>query len=150
GVKTPTGFKEAYKQFVEGGWPSVAHDVAHGGQGLPESMCLAISEKVGEANWSWGMYPGLSHGAMNTISEHVTPEQQETYLTKLVSGEWTGTMCLTAPPCRTALGLLRTKAEPQADGSYKVPVTKTFISAGQHDLADHPAHFVLAHLPAPP
>jgi hypothetical protein len=117
GVKTPAGFKEAYKQFVEGGWPSLAHDVEHGGQGLPESLGLAVSEMVGEANWSWGMYPGLSHGAMNTISEHGTPEQQEAYLTKLVSGEWTGTMCLTEPHCGTDLGMLRTKAEPQADGS---------------------------------
>ncbi|EJY63617.1 acyl-CoA dehydrogenase, partial [Pseudomonas aeruginosa CIG1] len=97
GVKTPTGFKEAYQQFVEGGWPSLAHDVEHGGQGLPESLGLAISEMVGQANWSWGMYPGLSHGAMNTLHAHGTAEQQATYLTKLVSGEWTGTMCLTEP-----------------------------------------------------
>ncbi len=150
GVKTPTGFKEAYKQFVEGGWPSLAHDVAHGGQGLPESLGLAVSEMVGEANWSWGMYPGLSHGAMNTISEHGTPEQQEAYLTKLVSGEWTGTMCLTEPHCGTDLGMLRTKAEPQADGSYKVSGTKIFISAGEHDMADNIVHIVLARLPDAP
>jgi len=150
GVKTPTGFKEAYKQFVEGGWPSLAHDVEHGGQGLPESLGLAVSEMVGEANWSWGMYPGLSHGAMNTISEHGTPEQQEAYLTKLVSGEWTGTMCLTEPHCGTDLGMLRTKAEPQADGSYKVSGTKIFISAGEHDMADNIVHIVLARLPDAP
>ncbi|HCT26945.1 MAG TPA: acyl-CoA dehydrogenase [Stenotrophomonas sp.] len=151
GVKTPTGFKEAYKQFVEGGWPSLAHDVEHGGQGLPESLGLAVSEMVGAANWSWGMYPGLSHGAMNTISEHGTPEQQEAYLTKLVSGEWTGTMCLTEPHCGTDLGLLKTKAEPNADGSYSITGTKIFITAGEHDLTGNIVHLVLAKLPdAPP
>ena len=150
GVKTPTGFKEAYQQFVEGGWPSLAHDVEHGGQGLPESLGLALSEMVGGSNWSWGMYPGLSHGAMNTISAHGTAEQQHTYLTKLVSGEWTGTMCLTEPHCGTDLGMLRTKAEPQADGSYKVSGTKIFISAGEHDMADNIVHIVLARLPDAP
>lgn len=150
GVKTPTGFKEAYQQFVEGGWPSLAHDVEHGGQGLPESLGLALSEMVGGANWSWGMYPGLSHGAMNTISAHGTAEQQHTYLTKLVSGEWTGTMCLTEPHCGTDLGMLRTKAEPQADGSYKVSGTKIFISAGEHDMAENIVHIVLARLPDAP
>ncbi len=149
GVKTPTGFKEAYQQFVEGGWPSLAHDVEHGGQGLPESLGLAISEMVGQANWSWGMYPGLSHGAMNTLHAHGTSEQQQTYLTKLVSGEWTGTMCLTEPHCGTDLGMLRTKAEPQADGTYKITGTKIFISAGEHDMADNIVHIVLARLPTP-
>ena len=150
GVKTPTGFKEAYEQFVEGGWPSLAHDIEHGGQGLPESLGLALSEMVGGSNWSWGMYPGLSHGAMNTISAHGTAEQQHTYLTKLVSGEWTGTMCLTEPHCGTDLGMLRTKAEPQADGSYKVSGTKIFISAGEHDMAGNIVHIVLARLPDAP
>ena len=150
GVKTPTGFKEAYQQFVEGGWPSLAHDVEHGGQGLPESLGLAISEMIGQANWSWGMYPGLSHGAMNTLHAHGTPEQQQTYLTKLVSGQWTGTMCLTEPHCGTDLGMLRTKAEPQADGSYKVTGTKIFISAGEHDMAENIVHIVLARLPDAP
>ncbi len=150
GVKTPTGFKEAYQQFVEGGWPSLAHDVEHGGQGLPESLGMAMSEMIGEANWSWGMYPGLSHGAMNTLHEHGTPEQQQTYLTKLVSGQWTGTMCLTEPHCGTDLGMLRTKAEPQADGSYKVTGTKIFISAGEHDMAENIVHIVLARLPDAP
>ncbi|CDZ94665.1 phenylacyl-CoA dehydrogenase [Pseudomonas saudiphocaensis] len=150
GVKTPTGFKEAYQQYVEGGWPSLAHDVEHGGQGLPESLGMAMSEMIGEANWSWGMYPGLSHGAMNTLHAHGTPEQQQTYLTKLVSGEWTGTMCLTEPHCGTDLGMLRTKAEPQADGSYKVTGTKIFISAGEHDMADNIVHIVLARLPDAP
>ena len=153
GVKTPTGFKEAYKQFVEGGWPSLAHDVEHGGQGLPESLGLAVSEMVGESNWSWGMYPGLSHGAMNTISEHGTPEQQEAYLTKLVSGEWTGTMCLTEPHCGTDLGLLRTKAEPvdgAPEGTYALTGNKIFISAGEHDLTENILHLVLGRLPGAP
>ena len=150
GVTTPTGFKEAYQQFVEGGWPSLAHDVAHGGQGLPESLGMTVSEMIGEANWSWGMYPGLSHGAMNTLSAHGTPEQQHTYLTKLVSGQWTGTMCLTEPHCGTDLGILRTKAEPQADGTYKVTGTKIFISAGDHDMAENIVHIVLARLPDAP
>ena len=150
GVKTPTGFKEAYQQFVEGGWPSLAHDVEHGGQGLPESLGMTISEMIGQANWAWGMYPGLSHGAMNTLHEHGTPEQQETYLTKLVSGEWTGTMCLTEAHCGTDLGMLRTRAEPQADGSYRISGTKIFISAGEHDLAENIVHIVLARLPDAP
>ncbi len=150
GVKAPTGFKEAYQQYVEGGWPSLSHAIDHGGQGLPESLGLVLSELVGEANWSWGMYPGLSHGAMNTIAEHGTSDQKHTYLTKLVTGEWTGTMCLTESHCGTDLGMLRTKAEPQADGSYKVSGTKIFISAGEHDMADNIVHIVLARLPDAP
>lgn len=150
GVTTPTGFREAYKQYVEGGWPSMTHDVAYGGQGLPESLGTAMSEMVGQANWSWGMYPGLSHGAMNTLQAHGTPEQQQVYLTKLVSGQWTGTMCLTEPHCGTDLGMLRTRAEPQADGSYKVTGTKIFISAGEHDMAENIVHIVLARLPDAP
>ena len=150
GVTTPDGFKEAYQQFVEGGWPSLAHEEKYGGQGLPESLGLVINEMVGTANWSWGMYPGLSHGAMNTLHSHGTDEQKETYLTKLVSGEWTGTMCLTEPHCGTDLGLLRTKAEPQDDGTYKVTGTKIFISAGEHDLTDNIVHIVLARLPDAP
>ncbi len=150
GVKTPAGFKEAYAQYVEGGWPALSHDAAHGGQGLPESLGMAISELMGEANWAWGMYPGLSHGAMNTLQAHGTPEQQKTYLEPLVSGQWTGTMCLTEPHCGTDLGMLRTKAEPQADGSYKVTGTKIFISAGEHDMAENIVHIVLARLPDAP
>ena len=150
GVKTPTGFKEAYEQFVEGGWPSLSLDPEYGGQGLPDSLGLAISEMVGQANWSWGMYPGLSHGAMNTIEAHGTDEQKQTYLTKLVSGQWTGTMCLTESHCGTDLGMLRTKAEPAEDGSYKVSGTKIFISSGEHDMAENIVHIVLARLPDAP
>ncbi|KXJ54860.1 MAG: acyl-CoA dehydrogenase, partial [Neptuniibacter sp. Phe_28] len=149
-VTTPDGFKEAYQQFVEGGWPSLAHETEWGGQGLPESLGIVLNEMVGTANWSWSMYPGLSHGAMNTLDAHGTDEQKETYLTKLISGEWTGTMCLTEPHCGTDLGMLRTKAEPQADGSYKISGTKIFISAGEHDMADNIIHIVLARLPDAP
>ena len=149
-VTTPTGFKEAYKQFVEGGWPSLAHDEEVGGQGLPESLGTVFSEMVGTANWSWGMYPGLSHGAMNTIHSWGTQEQKDKYLTKLVSGEWTGTMCLTEPHCGSDLGILKTKAEPNADGSYAISGTKIFISAGEHDMSDNIVHIVLARLPGAP
>ncbi|KTT39131.1 acyl-CoA dehydrogenase, partial [Pseudomonas oryzihabitans] len=150
GVKTPDGFKEAYAQFVEGGWPSLAHSPAHGGQGLPESLGISLSEMVGQANWSWGMYPGLSHGAMNTLEQHGTDEQKHTYLEKLVTGEWTGTMCLTEPHCGSDLGMLRTKAEPRPDGSYAITGTKIFISAGEHDMAENIVHIVLARLPDAP
>ena len=150
GVKTPTGFKEAYDQFVEGGWPSMNAPVEHGGQGLPESINIILSELIGTANWSWGMYPGLSHGARATLEEHGTPEQQATYLTKLISGEWTGTMCLTEPQCGSDLGILTTKAEPNADGSYSITGTKIFISAGEHDMVDNIVHIVLARLPGAP
>ncbi len=150
GVKTPAGFKEAYQQFVEGGWPAMNAPVEHGGQGLPESLNIVLSEMIGTANWSWGMYPGLSHGARATLEEHGTPEQQETYLTKLVTGEWTGTMCLTEPQCGSDLGILTTKAEPNADGSYSITGTKIFISAGEHDMVDNIVHIVLARLPGAP
>ncbi len=111
-VKTPPGFKEAYQQFVEGGWPSINHSVDYGGQGLPESVGTIISEMTGAANWAWSMYPGLSHGAMNTLAQHGTDEQKSVYLTKLVEGLWTGTMCLTEAHCGTDLGMLKTRAEP--------------------------------------
>ena len=150
GVKTPAGFKEAYQQFVEGGWPSLASDAEHGGQGLPASLGVVLSELMGEANWSFGMYPGLSHGAMNTLEAHGTNEQKETYLTRLISGEWTGTMCLTEPHCGTDLGMLKTKALPQEDGTYRITGTKIFISAGEHDMAENIVHIVLARLPGAP
>lgn len=149
-VTTPDGFKEAYAQYVEGGWPSLAHPESVGGQGLPESLGLMVTEMVATANWSWSMYPGLSHGAMNTLESHGTEEQKQTYLTKLVSGEWTGTMCLTEPHCGTDLGMLKTKAEPQDDGSYHISGTKIFISAGEHDLADNIVHIVLARIAGAP
>ncbi|PLW70786.1 acyl-CoA dehydrogenase C-terminal domain-containing protein [Pseudohalioglobus lutimaris] len=150
GVTTPTGFKEAYQQYVENGWPALSADVEHGGQGMPSALGIVINEMAGSANWAWLMYPGLSHGAVKTIEEHGTPEQKETYLTRLVSGEWTGTMCLTESHCGSDLGLLRTKAEPQADGSYAITGQKIFISAGEHDMTDNIVHIVLARLPDAP
>ena len=150
GVTTPNGFKEAYQKYVEGGWPSMTAKEEFGGQGLPDSLGVVMSEMIGAANWSWGMYPGLSHGAMYTIEMHGTEEQQQTYLTKLVSGEWTGTMCLTEAHCGSDLGTLRSKAEPQDDGSYAITGTKIFISAGEHDMADNIVHIVLARLPDAP
>ncbi len=149
-VTTPTGFKEAYQQYVDGGWPSMTQPVELGGQGLPQSLGTILSEMNGTANWSWAMYPGLSHGAMNTLEAHGTKEQQQAYLTKLVSGEWTGTMCLTESHCGTDLGLLKTRAEPNDDGSYAITGQKIFISAGEHDMADNIVHIVLARLPGAP
>lgn len=149
-VTTPAGFAAAYRQFVELGMPSLAHPVEYGGQGLPESLGMTISELTGSANWPWAMYPGLAHGAMNTLTAHGSELQKQTYLTKLVSGEWTGTMCLTEAHCGSDLGMLRTRAEPQADGSYRITGSKIFISAGEHDLAANIVHIVLARLPDAP
>ncbi|TDO98819.1 acyl-CoA dehydrogenase C-terminal domain-containing protein [Marinomonas balearica] len=149
-VTTPEGFKEAYQQYVEGGWPSLSHEESVGGQGLPESLGMLVTEMVATSNWSWSMYPGLSHGAMNTLEQHGTDEQKQTYLTKLVTGEWTGTMCLTEPHCGTDLGMLKTKADPADDGSYSISGTKIFISAGEHDMAENIIHIVLARLPDAP
>ncbi|MFK8018344.1 MAG: acyl-CoA dehydrogenase C-terminal domain-containing protein [Pseudomonadales bacterium] len=151
GVTTPTGFKEAYQQYVENGWPAMSAPVEYGGQGLPHSFGGVVNnEIVGSANWAWGMYPGLSHGAKVTIETHGTPEQIEKYLPKMVEGSWTGTMCLTEAHCGTDLGLLRTKAEPNPDGSYAISGTKIFISAGDHDMSDNIVHVVLARLPDAP
>ena len=149
-VKTPAGFKEAYQQFVENGWPSLSAEVEYGGQGMPNLVGIVNTEMVGTANWAWGMYPGLSHGAIKTIEEHGSDEQKDRYLTRLISGEWTGTMCLTESHCGSDLGLLRTKAEPQADGSYAITGQKIFISAGEHDMTDNIIHIVLARLPDAP
>lgn len=150
-VTTPKGFKEAYKTFCEGGWPGLSSDPAFGGQGMPLLMNFVMDELVSAANLSFGMYPGLSHGAYSAIHKHGNDEQKQIYLPKLVSGEWTGTMCLTEPHCGTDLGLIRTKADPQTDGSYAISGTKIFISAGEHDLAENIIHLVLAKLPdAPP
>ncbi|MHA7880571.1 MAG: acyl-CoA dehydrogenase C-terminal domain-containing protein [Saccharospirillum sp.] len=149
-VTTPEGFKEAYQQWVENGWPSLAQPTEFGGQGLPDSIGNMVSEMVSTANWAWGMYPGLSHGAMNTIELHGTDEQKEVYLTKLVSGEWTGTMCLTEPHCGSDLGTLKSKAEDNGDGSYAISGTKIFISSGEHDMAENIVHIVLARLPGAP
>ncbi len=149
-VTPPTGFKEAYKQYVDGGWPALSCDPEYGGQGLPIVVNQCFYEMLNSANQAWTMYPGLSHGAYEALHAHGTPEQKATYLPKLTSGQWTGTMCLTEPHCGTDLGLLRTKAEPQADGTYKITGAKIFISAGEHDLAENIVHLVLARLPDAP
>jgi len=149
-VTTPKGFKEAYRQYVEAGWPALSCDPEHGGQGLPLVVNNSLYEMMNSANQAWTMYPGLSHGAYECLRAHGTAEQKRLYLAKLVSGEWTGTMCLTEAHCGTDLGLLRSKAEPQADGSYKITGAKIFISAGEHDLAENIVHLVLARLPDAP
>ena len=150
-VKAPQGFKEAYAQYVAGGWPSLSCEPEYGGQGLPFVVNQCFYEMLNSSNQAWTMYPGLSHGAYEALHAHGTPEQKATYLPKLTSGEWTGTMCLTEPHCGTDLGLLRTKAEPQMDGTYRITGQKIFISAGEHDLASNIVHLVLARLPdAPP
>lgn len=149
-VTTPAGFKQAYQQYAELGFSSLTADPEYGGQGLPTLLRIAISEMLCASNWAWAMYPGLSHGAMRTIEHHGTTEQKQKFLTKLVSGVWTGTMCLTESHAGSDLGLIRTKAEPQADGSYAITGEKIFISAGEHDLAENIIHIVLARLPNAP
>ena len=149
-VKTPEGFKAAYKQFAEGGWTALACTPEFGGQGLPHVLNMMVEEMVCSANLSLGMYPGLTHGAINALTQHGTREQQEQYLPQLISGEWTGTMCLTEPQCGTDLGLIRTRAVPQADGSYAISGTKIWITGGEQDLVDNIIHLVLAKLPDAP
>jgi alkylation response protein AidB-like acyl-CoA dehydrogenase len=149
-VTAPKGFKQAYAAYVDGGWPSLSCDPAFGGQGLPIVLNQCLFEMLNSANQAWTMYPGLSHGAYECLHAHGTPEQQATYLPKLTSGQWTGSMCLTEAHCGTDLGLLRTKAEPQPDGSYRLTGQKIFISAGEHDLAENIVHLVLARLPDAP
>jgi len=145
-VTTPPGFKEAYHQMVEGGWPALVADPAFGGQGLPNTLGVAFNEMVSSANMAFGMYPGLSHGAYSALLHHGSDELKQKYLPKLVTGEWTGTMNLTEPQCGTDVGLIRTKAVPSSDGSYKITGTKIFISAGDHDLAENILHLVLARI----
>ena len=149
-VTTPQGFKEAYAQYVEGGWAALSCDPQYGGQGLPFVVNQCFYEMMNAANQAWTMYPGLSHGAYECLHAHGTEAQKALYLPKLTSGEWTGTRCLTEPHCGTDLGLLRTKAEPQEDGTYKITGAKIFISAGEHDMAANIVHLVLARLPDAP
>ncbi|MDO8450255.1 MAG: acyl-CoA dehydrogenase C-terminal domain-containing protein [Rhodoferax sp.] len=149
-VTTPAGFKAAYAKFIEGGWAALACDPAFGGQGLPLVVNQMFYEMLNSANQAWTMYPGLTHGAYAALHTHGTEEQKQTYLHKMTSGEWTGSMCLTEPHCGTDLGLMRTKAEPQADGTYKITGNKIFISAGEHDMTDNIIHLVLARLPDAP
>jgi alkylation response protein AidB-like acyl-CoA dehydrogenase len=150
-VTTPKGFKQAWEQFKQAGWPTLTCDPELGGQGLPYAIGIPFQEMLNSANQAWAMYPGLTHGAYDCLREHGTPEQKALYLPKLVSGEWTGTMCLTEAHCGTDLGMLRSRAEPQSDGSYLITGTKIFISSGEHDMAENIIHLVLARLPdAPP
>ena len=149
-VRTPKGFKHAYDMFREGGWTAVTCDPEYGGQGLPATVGFALQEMFTASNQAFSMYPGLSHGAYEALSRHGSDALKKTYLPKLTDGTWTGTMCLTEPHCGTDLGMLRTKAEPQADGSYSITGTKIFISAGEHDLAENILHLVLARLPDAP
>ena len=149
-VTPPKGFKEAYAQYVEGGWAALSCDPEYGGQGLPFVVNQCFYEMMNSANQAWTMYPGLSHGAYEALHAHGTEAQKKLYLPKLVSGEWTGTMCLTEAHCGTDLGLLRTKAEPQADGTFKLTGNKIFISAGEHDMTPNILHLVLARLPDAP
>ena len=149
-VTTPAGFKDAYDAFREGGWQGLSFDPDYGGQGLPYILSVVMNEMISSANMAFGMYPGLAMGAAQAIYAHGTEEQKQTYLPKMVSGEWGGTMNLTEPHCGTDLGLLRTKAAPQDDGSYKISGTKIFISAGEHDLTDNIIHLVLARIEGAP
>ena len=149
-VTTPKGFKEAYQQFVEGGWHGLSVPTEFGGQGLPMSLNLFKSEMMGTANWSFAMYPGLSVGCINTLMQYGSKKQKAQYIPKLVSGEWAGTMCLTEPQCGTDLAQVKTRAVPQKGGSYRITGTKIFISAGEHDLTENIVHIVLARLPDAP
>ncbi|MCE2945075.1 MAG: acyl-CoA dehydrogenase N-terminal domain-containing protein, partial [Xanthomonadaceae bacterium] len=149
-VKTPTGFKEAYTQFVEGGWAGITARAELGGMDLPESFGVVMKEMIDAANLSWGNYPLLSHGATEALKHHGEPWQQEVFLKAIVEGRWTGTMCLTEPHCGSDLGLLKTRAEPIADGKYAITGTKIFITGGEHDFTDNIVHLVLARLPDAP
>ncbi len=149
-VRTPKGFKDAFDQVREGGWTGIDCDPEYGGQGMPYIIGTAVGEMFASSNMAFGMYQGLTHGAYSAIHAHGTDSQKQKYLPKMVSCEWTGTMNLTEPHCGTDLGLMRTKAEPQQDGTYKITGQKIFISAGDHDLSDNIIHLVLAKIPGGP
>ncbi|MGY2895207.1 acyl-CoA dehydrogenase C-terminal domain-containing protein [Deinococcus sp. UYEF24] len=149
-VTTPAGFKEAFKQFAAAGWTGLDGDPEYGGQGVPHVIGNAVSEMMIGANTAWSMYPGLSHGAYTALKAYASDETKNIYLPKLLAGEWTGTMCLTEPHCGTDLGLLRTKAADNGDGTFNISGTKIFISAGEHDFADNIVHLVLARIEGAP
>ncbi|UYC13701.1 acyl-CoA dehydrogenase C-terminal domain-containing protein [Xanthomonas sp. CFBP 8445] len=149
-VTTAPGFREAYQQFAEGGWTGLTAAAEFGGQGLPHTLGVPLNEMVNAANLAWGNFPLLSHGAVEALKQHGEAWQQEVFLKPLVDGRWTGTMCLTEPHCGTDLGLLKTRAEPNADGSWSISGTKIFITAGEHDFTDNIVHLVLARLPDAP
>jgi 3-(methylsulfanyl)propanoyl-CoA dehydrogenase len=149
-VTTPKGYQQAYQQWIKGGWQGLSHPVEYGGQGLPLSLGVMKSEITGTANWAFGMYPGLSLGAINTLFVHGDDEQKNTYMRKLIEGTWTGTMCLTESHCGSDLGQMKTKAQNNEDGSYTITGTKIFISGGEHDLAENIVHITLARIPGSP
>jgi len=149
-VTTPDGFKAAFTKFVEGGWPSLSGSANYGGQGLPDSISLVLENLVGAANPAFAMYPGLSRGVVEALEHHGSDEQKQQFLPKLITGEWTGTMCLTEPHAGSDVGLARTRAEPRPDGSFDITGTKIFISAGEHDLSGNIVHLVLARTPEAP
>jgi len=149
-VTTPKGFKEAFKQVAEGGWLGLSAPTEYGGQGLPVTLSQAVNEFQISANMAFSMYGGLTMGATAALLVHGNAEQKKTYVPKMVAGQWTGTMNLTEPHCGTDLGLLRTKAVGQGDGSFKITGTKIFISAGEHDLTENIIHLVLARIEGAP
>ena len=149
-VVTPAGYKQAYEAFAKGGWLGISMDEVWGGQSMPHLLGFAMEEMSCAANLSLSMYPGLTVGAMNLIAAHANEQLQQTYLPNMVSGQWSGTMCLTEPQCGTDLGMIRTKAEPQDDGSYAITGNKIWITSGEHDLTDNIIHLVLTRLPDAP
>ena len=149
-VRTPKGFPEAYKRFCEGGWTALDADPEYGGQGLPTSIGKMVEEMTCSTNMSFGLYPGLTHGATTAIEAHASDELKQRFLPKMVEGTWAGTMCLTEAHCGTDLGLMRTRAKPNADGTYAITGSKIFISSGDHDLTENIIHLVLARLPDAP
>jgi alkylation response protein AidB-like acyl-CoA dehydrogenase len=149
-VTTPTGFKDAYDQYRAAGWGTLSMPAAYGGQGLPHVLGFVLEEYLCSANHAFAMYPGLANGAVTAILATGSDEQKQTYVPKLIAGEWLGTMNLTEPQCGTDLGLITTRAEPQPDGSYAITGTKIFISAGEHDLTENIIHLVLAKTPGAP
>ncbi|MYN12657.1 acyl-CoA dehydrogenase [Pusillimonas sp. TS35] len=149
-VFTPKGFRQAYEQFAAGGWVGISCAPEHGGQGMPVSVHMMIEEMISSANLAFGMYPGLTHGAYKALEAHATPALRQIFLPRMAAGEWGGTMCLTEPQCGTDLGLIRTRAAPQPDGSYQLTGTKIFISSGEHDLTENNIHLVLARIDGAP
>ena len=149
-VTTPAGFIEAYKTYAEGGWVGVGGDPQFGGMGMPKMITAQIEEMINSANLSFGLYPMLTAGACLSIHAHASEALKEKYLPNMYNGSWAGSMCLTEPHAGTDLGIIRTKAEPQVDGSYKITGTKIFITGGEHDLTENIIHLVLAKLPDAP
>ncbi|MEN5190899.1 acyl-CoA dehydrogenase C-terminal domain-containing protein [Luteimonas sp. TWI414] len=149
-VTTPDGFKDAYDQFAQGGWTGMSAPAEFGGMNMPHTVGICLEEMIDAANLAWSNFPLLSHGAVNALHHHGEAWQKEVFLKPLIAGTWTGTMCLTEPHCGTDLGLLKTRAEPAADGAYAITGTKIFITAGEHDLTDNIIHLVLARLPDAP